>query len=539
MKSIQHFIFEASGKPSDLKKYKHTERKETVHFKSGDIYDLSDPGYDDEFTYYDGSGNGYIKDKNGKVYDVIASTSTGDAGRIAGGSTSYYVCIKKADGEHDFVVTGYIAVFSRGSNTECVDDIRRGYYLEDYIAKYYTRENGSSKFKEIADRGDANAKSWETNKKDMEAERMHKFKMRYIQIPDTIYFEINDNGFTILDWHPGRSEELDAKEEELRKTRYWNDDNTKNQRHKELDDEVKVLQKKADDLITSTFKALLIDKLSKVFKTKDINTLKGIGGKFYYIKQYYSKSTKKSYISDTYVYGIDSKTKKIVKMLPQLGKIVNDDINFALDDMITVNKNKMNEKVEKLFKRVADEWKKANARKQTEYVKNNWERIQRESSSYWCNRIKTGEAKRCAIEEYEKYIKDHDWDSNKVLKFSLSLIQLYIEGDMTPDAEPVENPLENPEPKEKKERGKNTVMSKGANKAAYDKMKAWHEGTRKQNLANCSDAKLKMNYKVCKELGYEKEMNQIKAEAEKRDIYLESISLNDMVLLYDSEEDEK
>ena len=366
----------------------------------------------------------------------------------------------------------------------------------------------------------------------MEAERINKFQARYVPIPDTIYFEINDNGFTILNWSPGSSEELTTKRKELSKTNYWNDDNTKNQRYKELDEEIKVLQKKADDLITSTFKALLIDKLSKVFKTKDINTLKGIGGKFYYTKHYYSKSTKNSYVSDTYVYGIDSKTKKIVKMLPKLGKIVNDDINFALDDMITVNKDKMNEKVEKLFKRVADEWKKAHARKQTEYVKNNWERIQRESSSFWCNRIKTGEAKRRAIEEYEKYIKDHDWDSNKRLQFSLSLIQLYVEGDMTPDAEPVEKPLENPEPKEteKKERGKNTVMSKGANKAAYDKMKAWHEGTRKQNLSNCSDAKLKMNYKVCKELGYDKEMDQIETEAKKRNLVLESISMNDYII---------
>ena len=106
---------------------------------------------------------------------------------------------------------------------------------------------------------------------------------------------------------------------------------------------------------------------------------------------------------------------------------------------------------------------------------------------------------------------------------------------MEPEAEPVEQPLENPEPK--KERGKNTVMSKGANKAAYDKMKAWHEGTRKQNLANCSDAKLKMNYKVCKELGYEKEMSQIEAEAKKRDIVLESISLKEMITA-DNEIDE-
>ena len=97
MKSVSQMIFEASGKPSDLKKYKKTERKETVHFISGDIYDFSDPGYDDEFSYYDGSGNGYIKDKQGHVYDVIAHDSTSDAGRIAGGCQNFSVTIKKAN----------------------------------------------------------------------------------------------------------------------------------------------------------------------------------------------------------------------------------------------------------------------------------------------------------------------------------------------------------------------------------------------------------------------------------------------------------
>ena len=68
-----------------------------------------------------------------------------------------------------------------------------------------------------------------------------------------------------------------------------------------------------------------------------------------------------------------------------------------------------------------------------------------------------------------------------------------------------------------------------ADKTAYDKMKAWHEGTRKQNLSNCSDAKLKMNYKVCKELGFDKECGLIKDEAKKRDLTLESMSLSDYI----------
>jgi hypothetical protein len=37
-----------------------------------------------------------------------------------------------------------------------------------------------------------------------------------------------------------------------------------------------------------------------------------------------------------------------------------------------------------------------------------------------------------------------------------------------------------------------------------------------------SDAKLKMNYAVCKELGFDKEVDILKAEADKRELTLES-----------------
>ena len=187
-----------------------------------------------------------------------------------------------------------------------------------------------------------------------------------------------------------------------------------------------------------------------------------------------------------------------------------------------------------LFKKVSDAWKKAEGRKQTEYVANNWKRIQKESGGYWKYKKTIGQAKADAKAEFQKMVRDHDFNntSQKYFTYSLALVQVYIEGDMEPEAEPVEKPLENPEPK--KERGKDTKMSKGAQSAAYDKMKAWHEGTRKQNLSNCSDAKLKMNYKVCKELGYDKEMELIQAEAEKRGIVLESVvvSLSDYAKIY-------
>ena len=56
---------------------------------------------------------------------------------------------------------------------------------------------------------------------------------------------------------------------------------------------------------------------------------------------------------------------------------------------------------------------------------------------------------------------------------------------------------------------------------AVQKMRAWHEGTRKQNVGACSDAKLKMYYRVCKVLGFEQEAEILANEAETRNLKLQ------------------
>lgn len=68
------------------------------------------------------------------------------------------------------------------------------------------------------------------------------------------------------------------------------------------------------------------------------------------------------------------------------------------------------------------------------------------------------------------------------------------------------------------------VSSTNYPKIAYDKMLAWHNGTRKQNVGAMGDEKLKMNYEICIEMGYTREANILKSEAEKRNIILEAVS---------------
>ena len=57
-------------------------------------------------------------------------------------------------------------------------------------------------------------------------------------------------------------------------------------------------------------------------------------------------------------------------------------------------------------------------------------------------------------------------------------------------------------------------------------MDAWHNGTRKQNVEACSDAKLKVNYDICKQKGYDKEAELLKKEADARGLTLESLKTN-------------
>ena len=537
MKTILQNIFEASSKPSDLRKYKRTERKETVHFRSSDMYDTKDPGYNDEFLYFDGSGNGYIKDKQGHVYDVITFDRNSDAGAIAGGSHDYFVTIKKANGKDDFRVHGWVAIMSKGSNTNCIGDIKAGYYLEDYIAKYWNKyDDKEGKFKELAEKGDKNAKAYDDQQSEKAQQNKNEFDSRYVVVPNNLSWDILDGKFTIrrLNLTNASIKELENKRDEWLKQnnlKSFEEEAKNNPEYQKLNDAISNGYNELQSLIISVLEPVLLNKLQEVFKTKDLNSLSGLTGSFVYDKQYIAGKKEHGYRA----LAIDTKKKQFVVIHTGDRKILNDNIDIQLNDIISIYKSAASEKMMNLFKKVSDAWHKANARKQGEYVKNNWEQIYHDSAGGYIygNHSKTkGQAKEEAKRDFEQLVKDMDfnYDGKNKFTYSLSLVQTYVEGDMEPDAEPIEKPLENPEPKEKKERGKDTKMSKGANAAAYDKMKAWHEGTRKQNLSNCSDAKLKMNYKVCKELGYEKEMREIETEAKKRDIVLESISLNDYII---------
>ena len=79
---------------------------------------------------------------------------------------------------------------------------------------------------------------------------------------------------------------------------------------------------------------------------------------------------------------------------------------------------------------------------------------------------------------------------------------------------------EEPDPNAVKEVPKPRYSSSTARiwKEAYEKMKQWHEGTRKFNIGAASIEKLEINYHTCKSEGYTKEMEIIYKELQKRGV---------------------
>lgn len=53
---------------------------------------------------------------------------------------------------------------------------------------------------------------------------------------------------------------------------------------------------------------------------------------------------------------------------------------------------------------------------------------------------------------------------------------------------------------------------------ASEKMRKWHEGSRKFNIGAASIEKLEINYHVCKREGYDQEANIIYKELQKRGV---------------------
>ena len=533
-------MFEAAKKsPSGIGKIKNSAEEKDVEFIAGDVYDLSgDNRYTDKFTYYSGKGDGYIMDKDGKFYDVVTSSWSSDAGRIAGGSMNYQVTIKKANGTDDAIFSGYTAIFSTPHYSEIIEDIKRGYYLEDYIAKNWGALSNHEKFEELKKKGDANAKSHTQEKVEDRANKEQEFAQRYIILPKLVNFVVKDNrldfeNFTIAH---GRDEVESPKDPPcaIRRNDFDSDeaykvakDNLEKQ-WEEYNSKVKAIQDKLTDVIQK----IATNLVEEYFKVK-LDKLNGL--KFYI-------TPKKKLDIDLDAIAIDTKKNKVVTLARKrksgsnkysygsqaytLFKDINENPEFELGVSATVIKSKASDYLVDLFKRVSEAWQKINSRTKTKYIEDNWEEIWKSGRGYYSwnpDKYTKGESKKMAEEKFYKWLNEFNWGSSKpTITFSTDFIKDYIQGELPQ----TEGEKEETSKQTTKEEIKTDVTK--ARKVQEPKMDAWHNGTRKQNVTSCSDAKLKLNYEICKDKGYTKEAEILKKEADSRGLKLESLNLEDM-----------
>lgn len=476
-------------KPSNVN-LKVNARKVVNQYITGDIYDFHSPMESKEDTYVDHAGNGYIMDKTGREYPVSASISQGDAGRIAGGSTSYYVTIYfpgvvGKDGKEAFYsVKGYTAIFSKGDNTGCVSDIQNGYYLEDYIAKYNSHDHNLPQelYDELVSRADANAVSYDAQKKAKADEKQAAFDKQYKGLSSKgIECEIK-NGEVIA-----------------KNLQYYNDETSSY-------DEYAAPKN-------------IIDKAVALFGINGY-TFKDFEGATFIAKP------DKDYNLDI---RFDTKTGEIIafeKHGSRMSKVDFDRVSARIEN-IKIDKTSPFGKL--IMKTVSDKAGTQSAFITTDNIAKQINKIWGRGSSWGTHtgysdtafslgtpesemRHIRANVRRHAIEELKAEfakMKNPDSFTYEALKEVINLLpKKELANEYTGAA--VEKPAET------------TTTEFKANPVAVQKMTAWHNGERKQNVGACSDAKLKMYYNTCKSLGFETEMNILKAEAESRGLLLES-----------------
>lgn len=472
-------------KPSNVN-LKVNARKVVNQYITGDIYDFHSPMESKEDTYVDHTGNGYIMDKTGREYPVSASISQGDAGRIAGGSTSYYVTIYfpgvvGKDGKEAFYsVKGYTAIFSKGDNTGCVSDIQNGYYLEDYIAKYNSHDHNLPQelYDELVSRADANAVSYDAQKKAKADEKQAAFDKQYKGLSSKgIECEIK-NGEVIA-----------------KNLQYYNDETSSY-------DEYAAPKN-------------IIDKAVALFEINGY-TFKDFEGATFIAKP------DKDYNLDI---RFDTKTGEIIafeKHGSRMSKVDFDRVSARIEN-IKIDKTSPFGKL--IMKTVSDKAGTQSAFITTDNIAKQINKIWGRGSSWGTHtgysdtafslgtpesemRHIRANVRRHAIEELKAEfakMKNPDSFTYEALKEVINLL---------PKKELANSAAEKP--------AETTTTEFKANPVAVQKMTAWHNGERKQNVGACSDAKLKMYYNTCKSLGFETEMNVLKAEAESRGLLLES-----------------
>ena len=546
MKSISQLIKEAKNpKPSGLSKFKQGSVEKVNTYLGGDVYDSVSGTYTQTDKYYKGDGDGYIMDKSGNVYDVNVEEWTEDAGRIAGGRLCRSVTIKRVGPENtDLGLSGYSGCFSSPSSDtwgSLVSDIKNGMYLEDYLAKHQF-DMGYSVYnkdwvKKLIDAGDKNAKTAAKAKEDAKIEKEQSFNARYIALNKdfpvwikegtTLEREKVSTGWSFAEIKPSKTKN-DKKSYSDRDSSKKLEEEAALAIYKQLLDLAEGVVKKAfgnAKLDHCGFDILMTSSNSEGYPAWDTKKNKLVIANW----------TKRRILEGEIILSLGTCLKLRSPRETNGNSWYTGSINHLPEGYLTPF-------TEKLFNEMGSKIKKNH--KKGDYVEANWELLRSQdrswtyhSPTYW---------KRLAGQQFEKMKGEFDITSSKFSWiFPMSIVNEVMEGNFFKKAKgevKAENPSEETATdtgtqevtsgptKPKRDKSKGIKVNDKVYAAQKEKMEKWHDGTRKQNLKNCNDGKLKLNYSICKELGYEKECQAIEKEAESRGLALEGfISLKEKI----------
>lgn len=539
MKRLVNFLNEAkSPAPSALKKFDKGSRKVNNVYIDGDIYDFTgDNRYTKTDSYYEGNGDGYIMSKDGRVFDVKCFEGTSDAGRIVGGSFDISVVIfKVGPNQENIGLSGHSAIFSRPSSPtygSLISDIKDGIYLEDYLAyhkldiDYVDRKNDW--VKELIDAGDGTGSRTEKMKKrDAKIAKEESFNQRYCVINNAFYFS-GTGGQSLV----------------FTKSYYTNGvvavikpSSTKNnKRYNEKELDVRVPEE-VNASIVDVVKPLAESIVKEMFGSADVS---GITFKF-------GVTFEGQQILGGPVFGFDTKKKKLVILDIEKRKVLDRKYELHLESIFYDNYIKEIGELSDFAMEFFDNVSKLNIKAlgtEREYIANTYKSVLW-SERYEGKKIKASEAKEICKDKFDMLKRKEMFDPKKKFYVTPKIAAEVLGGKSykkffkTAESEaPSETDvvqIETPEitngPDKPKPSTKSASETYGkAYGPAKEKMEKWHAGTRRQNLKNCNDGKLRMNYAICKELGFKTEMDLIKKEAESRGIILESmLSMKDYIL---------
>ena len=545
MKKLVNFLNEAeSPAPSALKKFKQGKDNVECEFIAGDIYDLSPENrYKDTVSYYKGDGDGYIMSKDGRVFDVKCSERTSDAGRIAGGSFHVNVTILRVGPNAENIdLSGYSAVFSNPSSPtygSLISDIKDGIYLEDYLAyhkldiDYFDRKKDW--VKELIDAGDATGSRTEKMKKrDAKIAKEESFNQRYCVINKNISFSCT-GGHSLEFYDNGGYDKIVA---EIRPSSTKNKGKGGMFGSGKAEQAVKVPED-VNNAIIEGFRPMAEAIVSNMFGSADAKGL----------KFEFSISFEGQQKYDGPAFGWNIKKKQFAVLDIEKRKVL--DRKYELRLSCVYHRKYRGDTVEysKFALKFLEDASKIMVKSlgsESAYVAANYKSVMW-GKGYYGSSMKAGEAKEECKRQFAKMKGDKT--------FSIDRYQFYItpkiaaevlggksyekffkaaksEAPSETDVAQIETPEITNGPDKPKPSTKSASETYGkAYGPAKEKMEKWHAGTRRQNLKNCNDGKLRMNYAICKELGFKTEMDLIKKEAESRGIILESmLSMKDYIL---------